>query len=355
MATQETATLTESNSQVSILATLGKDCGSIVIPSGIHQQNYVIMAHSKYYDVSTYQKITCICKYDVTSNIWNKIALNLHSNMVDLKGYGVAALDKTKKTIYYFADNLLNLIPLNGDQINRINAKNIDKIETALHTSLFHNDALFVIDGESSSIQKYDIQNQKFIKYAEMCNGKNTGLFGVIDDNKRDCLFLFGGYDYTKREILDNIVQFNWTTKNCCTLSVKLPQKRMKIHCLMAIRNQYVLLFGGLGSSADCSGYSDDIYVYSIKHQTIRKSKMKCPLKGLFTGITVSDSYKDEKAVFGFVRKECKIFAVDDHYFPPFELLHLIHSYYLTEYVCLLEKLRKKHYKISTFDIVSLV
>eukprot|EP01084_Bolivina_argentea_P078837 143063_1 len=106
----------------------------------------------------------------------------------------------------------------------------------------------------------------------------------------------------------------------------------------MAINNKYVILFGGCGGD----GHSDDIYVYSIKYKTIKLSKIKCPAKGLFNAITVNDNMKDEKLTFGFVRNQWKICDIADHYFPPYYLLKLMHSYYLNEFVYLLDTEAKK-------------
>ncbi len=48
---------------------------------------------------------------------------------------------------------------------------------------------------------------------------------------------------------------------------------------------------------------------------------MKCPSKSIFTAITVNDNMKDEKLVFGYVRKEWKICNINNNYCLPHYLL----------------------------------
>eukprot|EP01084_Bolivina_argentea_P250873 420526_1 len=71
--------------------------------------------------------------------------------------------------------------------------------------------------------------------------------------------------------------------------------------CLtMAINNKYMVLFGNKNKSID------DIYIYSVKHKTVKLSKTKCPSKGIFNAITINNDINDEKIVFGYVRNEWK-------------------------------------------------
>eukprot|EP01084_Bolivina_argentea_P031173 57705_1 len=113
------------------------------------------------------------------------------------------------------------------------------------------------------------------------------------------------------------------------------------ISCTMAINNKYVLLFGGWDyhNGVNC----DDIYIYSLKHKTLKLAKMKCPSKGKFYAITINNIIKDEKLTFGYVRNQWKICNMN-HYFPPYYLLKLIHSYYLNEFVYLLDSMCYKVY-----------
>eukprot|EP01084_Bolivina_argentea_P035969 66577_1 len=136
----------------------------------------------------------------------------------------------------------------------------------------------------------------------------------------------------------------------------------------MAVNNKYILLFGGyeddgmgfymdmlagiFGGMSGIGNTSDSIYVYSMKHKTVKLSEMKCPSKSVFKCVTVNDNNKDEKLIYGYLRNQWIICDINEQYFPPHYLIKLIHSYYLNEFVYLLDLHDKKHYKMSTSNIV---
>ncbi len=107
-------------------------------------------------------------------------------------------------------------------------------------------------------------------------------------------------------------------------------------------------MFGGW---KQCS-YYDYIYVYCIKRQIITTSTIKCPAKSIFAGIVVNNTLKDEKCVFGYVRSVWTICQFSNYCTFPYYLFKMIHAYYLEEYIYLLDKITKKHYKMSTLEIV---
>eukprot|EP01084_Bolivina_argentea_P274874 468642_1 len=112
------------------------------------------------------------------------------------------------------------------------------------------------------------------------------------------------------------------------------------IVCTNAMNGNYVLLFGS-GTPIDCFSkrelYFKDIYVYSVKNQTILQSQISFPNR-TFDGITI---IKDEQLVYGYVRNEwtrCNL---------PNDLLKIIRSYYgLYEFVHLQDISGGSYYKI---------
>eukprot|EP01084_Bolivina_argentea_P107833 192770_1 len=123
----------------------------------------------------------------------------------------------------------------------------------------------------------------------------NISSFAILYNHTNNCLLLFGGYDWDNRDYVDYILEFNMNTKQWNKLSVSLPKKTTDMCCTMAINNKYILLFGGYKSGI----YYDDIYIYSLKHKTLRQSKIKCPSKSDFSAITINNNIKDEMIVFG--------------------------------------------------------
>ena len=101
-------------------------------------------------------------------------------------------------------------------------------------------------------------------------------------------------------------------------LDTKMPKGLGVFGCTIAVNDKYVLIFGGWQG---CSFYTDDIWVYSVKNKTFRKSSINCPEKGRYQAFTVNDKQKDETAVFGFIRNEWKLLEIPDHLFPPHYLM----------------------------------
>ncbi len=212
------------------------------------------------------------------------------------------------------------------------------------------NNSLFIVGGNHNNvILKWDSESKIFTQFSAMYNQIKIQEFGVIYNPKKHCLVLFGGYDRHIGDVTDYILEFNIKTKQWNKLSASLPRKMDNICCTLAVNNKYALLFGGRDNSAN---RFDDIYIYSFKDKTIRVSKIKCPSKGTFECVAVNDNIKDEKLVFGYVRNEWQICNIYDHYFPPNYLIKLIHSFYLNEFVHLMDERTKQHYKISTLDII---
>ena len=145
----------------------------------------------------------------------------------------------------------------------------------------------------------------------------------------RNNLFMFGGYDRDKHEYLDTIYQCNTKEMKWSKLDIKMPKQLYLFGCTTAINDKYVLIFGGYSGHY----HSDDIYILSLLTKRFTKSQIKCPTKSKFEAITTNDRYRDELAVFGFVRSSWQSSQIPDHYFPPHYMLSLMHSYYLMEFV----------------------
>ena len=121
---------------------------------------------------------------------------------------------------------------------------------------------------------------------------------------------------------------------------------------VLAIRNKFVLFFGGYNHE---DGDQDIIHIFNVAHQRFRVSKIKCPTKSIYSAVVMSDAECDEKIVFGYIRKQWKLAEIDEHYFPPMYLLQLMASYFLTEFVHILDKRQGtegSHWRMSTLDIV---
>ncbi len=315
------------------------DCADVCVPFGMDKTSYIVIAcNLDYKRLSLHQYCGDIDNWTTTPFI---TPLNGTQGLYCYK-------DKTK-SLCYIGEGHFNEYKFDGANICTLKVEDNGQIHCRAHC-VYHINAVFVVGTGDRAVLKYDLDQNKLVKYANMYQQSKLCSFGMVKDSTGECLLLFGGMDCDSLEMTNTIIQFNLTTREWVKSTAKLPQKMMSIHCTLAIRNKYVLAFGG--AYGGYNSYSDDIYVYSIQEQTLKESKLKCPSKSTFTGITVSDTKQDQKTVVGFVRKEWKLCELQDEYFPPFCLLEIIRTYYFTEYVCLLDVQSRKHYKLNTLEIV---
>ncbi|MCP4990088.1 MAG: hypothetical protein GY928_29805, partial [Colwellia sp.] len=272
------------------------------IPSGINKDNYICITDSG-------QSQIAIHKYDVETNEWREMY-----HQIDDYKYASTALDIKNQIIYTVVFNKVKQIDLNNNTLLTHNVENDHGIKW--HSKIIVlNNSLYVLGGDENSILKWDSNKKIWTKVTDMFNEGKLANFGLVYLKKTNSLLLFGGFDYTNNQDSDSILEFELSTNKWNKLSVTLPKKMDSAHCLMAMNNKYVLIFGGYDN--DGNGWSDNIFIFCIKNKTIKKSNIKCPSKGIFSGVTVGDKEKDKKAVFGYVRKEWKLCEISDHCFPP--------------------------------------
>eukprot|EP01084_Bolivina_argentea_P008954 16765_1 len=263
---------------------------SITIPTGIDRNNYIVIDRD-------YTDINCIYKYDIDNDKWTKID---GFSDVQITSHFSAALDVNKQMLFLVNQDSITQIQLNNSETK--NYENDDALHIAFDATggktIAFNDSLLIIGGEyNASIWQWKLENKRLVKFGDMYKRKDLEGFGLIYNQKNNCLLLFGGeYNCTTRKY---ILEFNINKKQWNKLDVSLPKRRTQVCCTMAIKNRYVLIFGGISSGG---GVRDNIYIYSIKHKTIKESKIKCPSKGEFNAITINDNISDEKLVFGYIR-----------------------------------------------------
>eukprot|EP01084_Bolivina_argentea_P086276 155942_1 len=315
---------------------------NMIVPYGIDDNNYIVIARCN--SIYEFEKnyIICIYKYNIDTDQW--IKMNDYNQVLNTSAYS-AALNVNKQILFILVSKTLTEIKLDTCEIN-IHTIN-DAINQVNSTIFFGNNSLFLGDICSKSILKWNPITKTFTKFNDMYNNTNISHFGAIKNSKNDCFLLFGGVFWPNRTTSTDILELNVKTKQWNKLPISLPNQINEICCAIAINNRYVFLFGGYMYWRPCNY----IYIYCLKDKTITPSKIKCPISGIFSAITVNNKIKDEKLVWGYVRKQWVNCKIDDHQFPPTYLMKLMHSYYLNEFIYLLDKLSKKHYKINSLDI----
>eukprot|EP01084_Bolivina_argentea_P077090 139775_1 len=253
-----------------------------------------------------YIDINCMDKWiemDININLENTSSFSISSFS--------AVLNVKKQTLFLSRQNDFTQIQFNNNHISNYNHNASIDLESSSQ-SIIINDSLFIIGGSgNNSIWKWHSETKTLAKYSDMYNKTKVSGFGMVHDNKNNYLLLFGGYDWDNSDYVDYILEFNINTKQWSKMPASLPKKTGSIACTMAINNKYVLLFGG---EDDNNNYCDNIFIYSIKNQTIKESKIKCPSKGIFSCIAVNDNIKDEKITFGYIRKQWEICNINNYF-----------------------------------------
>ena len=88
-----------------------------------------------------------------------------------------------------------------------------------------------------------------------------------------------------------------------------------------------------------------------IKSMTFGICNIKCPTKGPIECVIVSNKYKHELSISGYIRNIWKNHAFDDMTYPPVYLIKIMESYYDLEEIHLFWKYL--HWKISVEDILN--
>eukprot|EP01084_Bolivina_argentea_P160420 279354_1 len=254
-----------------------------IVPTGINKDNFIVL------EISEYEKtIEYIHIYNTNTNKWTTTQINI--SICATKPF-YPAFDANRNILYFLYKNYLMQMELNDQKITK-HLLSSENNHNSNSQCVIVNNELFVIGGDNCySISKWNAETNKLIQINTIYNNTHLYVFGLTFNNKKNYMLLFGGYDKNNNHAcVDYILKYDATQNELNKLPTSLPKAMCDVFCLNAINNKNVLIFGGYETSD-----SDDIYVYSIKMQTIKKSKIKCPTNHYFSGIIVNDKSKDEK------------------------------------------------------------
>lgn len=214
-----------------------------------------------------------------------------------------------------------------------------------------------VIDGKFHIIGSCDAKHHIFDEETNQFEILPSGLFDAGDGGYFNHLFriaknrllYFDGINFKQC----NVINFNWTQLN----NVTMPQKLTGFTATSVMNGNYVVIFAGPNHYQphhdDCRLLHSNIWIYCVEDKKFVESKIKlCPfVSDWMKAITISDNKIDGKVVWGYIRKQWQLSAIDDHLFPPHYLIELIHSFYLQEWIHLLDydatNLAPQHWKIN--------
>ena len=98
--------------------------------------------------------------------------------------------------------------------------------------------------------------------------------------------------------------------------------------------------------------YTDDIYVYNVKHIEFRKCSIKCPEKGVFDAF-INDIDGDNVLTFGYINNCFKCNNFFNVRPLPYYLIKLIAKKVCIQYVHLINVKSGKHWKMDLNQIMS--
>jgi len=173
------------------------------------------------------------------------------------------------------------------------------RIESNQHAQLLHVENQVHIITSSLNMNGW---TSKHIVYDEVL--KQIRLIHVFSENK--CLdshklvhiasknmFLLIGRLHS-----DHIYKYSLNTKKWSKWNLKIPQQLTRFTLLTTRYNQFVLVLGGWNG---CASSMDDIFFFDLTRKTVRRSKIKCPIKGEFRGIITDNVDRDGLLTFGFI------------------------------------------------------
>eukprot|EP01084_Bolivina_argentea_P008957 16772_1 len=149
------------------------------IPTGTDRNNYIVIEID-----NEFTKINCIHKYNIDNDKWTKID---GFNDVKITSVISTALDVHKQILFLLQRQCITQMQLDNNNVINDTHNIIMKFDNS--KSIIVNNSLFALGGEyNNSILKWDSEKKTFTKFSDMYNKMNIGRFGMIYNNKHNCL-----------------------------------------------------------------------------------------------------------------------------------------------------------------------
>ncbi len=323
-------------------------------------------------------------EYQITNNKWGIVPSSCHYNF----SFDCIAFNQTEQIIYFMElctqDLSLNqsiqyvyLISLNlRDQ----KAFTRDRIDFPYHVNKLPSQA-FCIDNKLIITANYIDFKKSFSKYQlgifsydliriEINRYHNTYYryhqnwnliasvsiehdFKLLYNKNNHCLLFIGGCRYNK---LQSLISFDLTTQIWTTLERSLPPGIQHSFCILARKNQYIIMLGGSywDKYSLSQSYSTKIYCYHLKTKKLSQSLLCCPFPSAYIGIVIDTPARDYLTVCAYIRYHWTKNNMMNFLFPPNDVLHIIRGYYESEYVYLFHEDSETQHRMNIFDIITL-
>ena len=295
-----------------------------------------------------------LLKYSLDENAWTKyhdaIFEKGQTSSRSIFSYPYATVHSAGDKIFAFnRHGSILIVNINEFKFEYIN----DLIRTGTGAQgIMINNEFHVIGGyKSNQHLKWNEKNKKFEALHDLrkeINWNGIGHHCMVRIKHK--ILVFGGYNNYQHKYTNNVYEYDMITNKWRLMSAELPTRGIcNMGCIAVLHEQYILLLGGDDFTHQ---FCDEIWIYSVRKQSFKKSSVKCPEKGPYQAFVVGDERNDQMAVFGYVRNEWCASKMADHLYPPEYLIRIMAKYYLNQEIHLFGYyFGVKHWKINVFDI----
>ena len=240
----------------------------------------------------------------------------------------------------------------------KINTKTKESQIIPAQYGIGHSSQCIIIDDEFHIIGGYS--NNKHLKWNEKDKKFDTihtfngagyfTKFSIVYLETRSQLLFMGGSHGSGKSNMDNIYIYDTKEKKWTFSEYKLPEGLYFFGCISCKGDKYVIIFGGRSSDRN---KRNTIWIMDVDTMEFKKSKMVCPMEGLFQAVLMGSREKKELLTFGYIRCLWKTEEFVEVKELPLELVDVIASYYCTEYVHLFHE-KGDHWKIQLDKILKM-
>eukprot|EP01083_Nonionella_stella_P013682 38491_1 len=176
---------------------------------------------------------------------------------------------------------------------------------------------------------------------------------------ERNVLYVIGGmWDNFAGTHKNAIWIYSLDDKRWMENDVSLSMGLSDFGCVLTNDQQYVIIMGGSYDVQEIDyheaehGETDNIYVWDLKHNTIKKSKIKCAVPAMYKACITPINMKSDIIVGGYWRKHCGKTIVNT----PLDVIGVIQRMYdIGDFIHLFHVFSGGHWVISVSDIINSV
>ena len=116
--------------------------------------------------------------------------------------------------------------------------------------------------------------------------------------------------------------------------------------CVSTKNDRYVILLGGYGND-------QSIYIYDVKHNVFKKSKIKCQQRGEFNALITNDMDRNNLLTFGYINNCYKLDNFSNVQLLPLYLIKIVAKYAFNQQIYLMSIHNGSRFKFNVDHILN--